>query len=164
MYAIWNANQYTVTLVDDAKSTLSIISPEWNSFDYWTNVKVNLSFDEYYGFDTISSEQVTLTKESDGVYSFDIPAENVTITLKSKPIEYKIKYYLIWWELPSGESNPSTYNINNYGEITLVNPTKSGYTFSGWKLSNSSIESDSRLVNNKLIIPKTKHIIIVIPR
>jgi hypothetical protein len=111
-------------LVDDAKSTLSIISPEWNSFDYWTNVKVNLSFDEYYGFDTISSDQVTLNKESDGVYSFDIPAENVTITLKSKPIEYKIKYYLIWWELPSGASNPSTYNINNYGEITLVNPNK----------------------------------------
>lgn len=42
------------------------------------------------------------------------------------------------------------YDIGS--EITLVNPTKSGYTFAGWKLSSSSVDSDSRLVNNKLIV------------
>lgn len=47
------------------------------------------------------------------------------------PVTYKISYVLSGGALPSGSSNPSTYTVKS-SNITLVNPTRTGYTFKGW--------------------------------
>ena len=44
---------------------------------------------------------------------------------------YTIGYDLAGGTLPEGKENPSSYTVES-GAITLVNPTKPGYTFAGW--------------------------------
>ena len=56
---------------------------------------------------------------------------NITLyphwTLKTYTITYDLKD----GSLSEGESNPTTYTVKS-DDITLVNPTKKGYTFEGW--------------------------------
>ena len=55
------------------------------------------------------------------------PAQNVTLYAKWEPTNYTITY-----NLGGGSAtNPGNYNIES-NEITLNNPTKRGYTFTGW--------------------------------
>jgi hypothetical protein len=73
--AQWSIAHYGVNLVDDDHSTLSLISHEsGEDIQYGETVKVSVSFDDRYQLDSISSNEVTLTKESDSVYSFVMPA------------------------------------------------------------------------------------------
>ena len=44
---------------------------------------------------------------------------------------YNISYNLNGGSLPDGKSNPDTYNVES-SDITLNNPVKSGYVFTGW--------------------------------
>ena len=63
--------------------------------------------------------------------SFTMPSENVTITVSFTPIVYSIGY-----TLNSGNAdNPETYTIETE-TFSLNNPTRTGYTFSGWTGSN----------------------------
>ena len=133
--AQWEIAHYGVVLRDDDHSTLSLISHEsGEDIQYGETVKVSISFDDRYQLDSISSSEVILTKESESVYSFVMPAGWVDVTLKSKPVEYRIKYNWIWWSLPSGKTNPASYNIENYDDITLNNPIKDWSTFKWWQL------------------------------
>ena len=61
-------------------------------------------------------------------FGSDTISSNTTIYAKWTPIIYNITYE------PNGGtngSNPSTYSIES-ANITLANPTRSGYTFGGW--------------------------------
>ena len=76
-----------------------------------------------------SSKMVTLTT-----------GKNEVVFLVEKAV-YEITYELDGGTLPAGESNPSTYtpaDLTDEG-ITLVNPEKSGHTFTGWKLTNGTV-------------------------
>ena len=66
-----------------------------------------------------------------GVYSFTMPAVNVTISVTFTPIEYTITYDLAGGALAESVSNPATYTVDTE-TFTLNNPTKEGYTFTGW--------------------------------
>jgi len=59
--------------------------------------------------------------------------ENYRLYANLEVIPYTITYYL-----NGGDplSNPTTYNVET-PTFTLNNPTKTGYTFAGWKLSNT---------------------------
>ena len=50
------------------------------------------------------------------------------VTANYSPIDYNITYNL---DGGSVSGNPETYNITS-DSITLINPTKTGYTFTGW--------------------------------
>ena len=65
--------------------------------------------------------------------TFTMGSSNVTISASWNVINYTITYNL------NGGSgnNPSSYNIDTT-TFTLVNPTKTGYTFNGWTGSNGS--------------------------
>ena len=60
-----------------------------------------------------------------------MPAEDVTYTATWTAIEYSITYDLAGGELADGMTNPTSYTIESE-DITLVNPTREGYTFAGW--------------------------------
>lgn len=60
------------------------------------------------------------------------PVSNIIVTANYTPVTYSISY-----ELDGGENdsaNPVSYTVEN--DIVLKNPTKSGYSFTGWTYEN----------------------------
>ncbi len=98
---------------------------------------------------TIESDDITLVNPTKAGYTFagwtgtdlDEAATEVTIASGSTgdrsytatwtKIDYTITYDLDGGALAEGESNPDGYSFESEA-ITLVNPTKNGYTFAGW--------------------------------
>ena len=71
-----------------------------------------------------------------------IITDPIEIEAKFNAIKYDISYNLNGGSLPSGKTNPNKYTIES-NDITLNNPTKTGYTFSGWTGSNGETPSTS---------------------
>lgn len=72
---------------------------------------------------------ITVTDNGNGRYSFTMPVGAVTVEADITPISYTITY-----ELDGGTVatvNPTSYTIKTE-TFTLTNPTKNGYTFTGW--------------------------------
>ncbi|MCF0115281.1 MAG: InlB B-repeat-containing protein, partial [Erysipelotrichaceae bacterium] len=106
---------------------------------------VNISYDTNGGTASKTSETIQPKKKyinnypkKDGYtfskwevtnYSLNSKKYNASIDLKAK---YSLTTYSITYNLNGGSvsSNPTTYTIND--SITLNNPTKNGYTFTGW--------------------------------
>ncbi|MBQ3455213.1 MAG: InlB B-repeat-containing protein [Synergistaceae bacterium] len=78
-----------------------------------------------YSGDTVKAEVIS----ADGIYSFNMPSEDITVSAVFSEIIYPISYD------PKGgsvsPSNPATYTIES-PDFTLTNPTRVGYVFSGW--------------------------------
>ncbi|MBQ6114436.1 MAG: InlB B-repeat-containing protein, partial [Synergistaceae bacterium] len=85
---------------------------------------------------------VAVTKNDDGTYTFTMPAGAVTVDFNIEAIPYAITYDLDGGSLPEGQSNPETYTIDS-NEIKLINPARSGYTFTGWTGSNGETPETS---------------------
>ena len=66
---------------------------------------------------------------TDGISSFVMPADDVTISATISPVSYAITYDLAGGT--EATANPTTYTVES-DAITLVNPTRTGYTFAGW--------------------------------
>lgn len=66
-------------------------------------------------------------KSSSLSYTFNMPEENVHLVATWEINEYKITYILGGGV---GADNPTIYTVED--SITLVNPTRDGYTFIGW--------------------------------
>ncbi|MDR0381910.1 MAG: VWA domain-containing protein, partial [Oscillospiraceae bacterium] len=66
-------------------------------------------------------------------YSLTAPAGDLTITYRyDTPAEYDIEYENVHLdEAGAANPNPATYNVLQT-PVTLKNPTRPGYTFSGW--------------------------------
>ena len=70
-------------------------------------------------------------------YTFENVTSNHTIVAKFSPISYTISYNL---DGGTVSGNPTTYTVES-NAITLNNPTKDGYTFTGWTGSNGTTPS-----------------------
>ena len=120
----WNKNEYTITyFIDGAEAVLT--PSKYTVEDAVTlavPTKAGYYFEAWQESET-NYVRTSLPKGYVGDRSF--------IALWSDPIEYKITYNLKDGTLPEGESNPTTYTVES-DDITLVNPTKKGYTFEGW--------------------------------
>ena len=111
-WAKWEINQYTIT-----------VKPE--------NGKADITITQDYGTPITAP---TLTREGyqfngwDKTFPTTMPAENLTITA-----QWTVNQYTITYDLAGGtaEGNLDTYTIETR-TFTLKNPTKSGYTFTGW--------------------------------
>ena len=111
--AKWTVNQYTITFDTDGGSEVASITK-----DYGTAItapenptKTGYTFN---GWDTTIPDTM--------------PANNMTITAK-----WTINQYTITYDLDGGtvEGNPDSYTVET-DTFTLNNPTKRGYTFTGW--------------------------------
>ena len=84
-------------------------------------------------------------KSNGDIWDINVPlTEDTYVKAKFDIIHYDIQYNLNGGNLES--ENPTTYTVED--EITLVNPTKLGYTFSGWTGSNGN-ELQTRVTINK---------------
>ena len=100
------SSRYALEVVADGNNVVAPIS---------SPIKAGYDFDGWYDGDTKYTFGSTLS-------------DNITLTAKfSNPINYDITY-----NLDGGTAtNPATYNVES-DAITLNNPVKTGYTFTGW--------------------------------
>ncbi|MBE6132012.1 MAG: hypothetical protein E7180_01285 [Erysipelotrichaceae bacterium] len=103
-------------------ATFNLINPTKTGYTFtgWTDSN-----------DSTPQTSVSIAKGSTG---------NKTYTANWTPINYTISYNLDGGTVNS--ANPSSYNIET-ATFTLNNPTKTGYTFTGWTGSNGSIPQTS---------------------
>ena len=122
-WAKWEINQYTIT-----------VKPE--------NGKADITITQDYGTPITAP---SLTREGyqfngwDKTFPTTMPAENLTITA-----QWTVNQYTITYNLAGGtaEGNLDTYTIET-GAFTLKNPTKSGYTFTGW--SGTGLDGENNM-------------------
>ena len=68
--------------------------------------------------------------------TFTMPDADVTVTGSFAPIVYTITYNLNGGTIPASAANPTSYTAED--TFTLVNPTRNGYTFTGWTLNKNT--------------------------
>ena len=124
--AKWTVNQYTLTFDTDGGSAIAPITQD-------------------YGTAVTAPADPTRTGYTFAGWTPAIPetmpAEDLTIKAK-----WTVNTYTITYDLDGGtaEGNPASYTVES-GAITLAEPTKPGYTFTGW--SGTDLEgADNRSV------------------
>lgn len=72
------------------------------------------------------------------------PGESVPEVVTTLTAQWTVHQYTITYDLAGGtaEGNPNTYTIET-GAFTLKNPTKSGYTFTGW--SGTGLDGENNM-------------------
>lgn len=162
----WSGNKFTFTYNSakyGASSSIKLLGNSlnisWDYLDYGSTVlevsviKYGSSYSKSY---TYGSKIGTLPSANRNGYIFNgwftsasggtkvtttttIPANNVTYYAQWTPIDYSISYNL---NGGSVSGNPTSYNIST-ATFILKNPTRTGYTFTGWTGSNGSVAQTS---------------------
>ena len=133
LYAVWQINSYTVTL---AKGTgISSVSGA-GTYNYGASVAIKATVSTGYTWSKWTGTKETTTQN----YTFTMPANNVSNTATATLNTYTISYTLNGGSVAT--ANPTSYNVTT-ATFTLNNPTKTGYTFSGWTGTGLSSASTS---------------------
>jgi uncharacterized repeat protein (TIGR02543 family)/prepilin-type N-terminal cleavage/methylation domain-containing protein len=125
----------------------------YNNPDYINLVKSYYSIkatEEWKNDIGLFNQQTKYASSAFKIKDEDLFHENktVTVTANWKPITYTIKYNLNGGTVSS--SNPTSYNVET-ASFTLNNPTRTGYTFTGWTGTNGTTPQKS------ITIPKGSH-------
>ena len=129
-WAKWTINQYTITFDTDGGSDIAPITQ-----DYGTAITAPAD---------PAKTGYTFTGWDKAIPA-TMPAENMTITAQWRPEIYTITYDL---NRGTAEGNPDTYTVETE-TLTLKNPTRPGYTFTGW--SGTGLTGENNLT---VTIPK----------
>ena len=114
--ATWTPNQYTITFDSDGGSDVASITADYKS----TVTKPADPTKEGYTFAGWSPE-----------FPETMPLNGAVLKATWTPITYSISYNLDGGSLEQGDTNPEEYTIESEA-ITLKNPTKEGFEFTGW--------------------------------
>ena len=122
--ANWTVNQYTLTFDTDGGSAIDPITQD-------------------YGTAVTAPADPTRTGYTFAGWTPEIPAAMPAedLTIKAK---WTVNTYTITYDLDGGtaEGNPASYTVES-GAITLAEPTKPSYTFTGW--SGTDLEGADNL-------------------
>ena len=126
-YGVGNASKNVrVTSGSDKVTVRSVtISPDDATFKAGTRYSFAIAYTVENGYRVDSAT----VKTAQGLTWADT---SVSVSLFSPDSYYSISYDLAGGKLPAGKTNPTTYTKES-GEFTLVNPTRTGYDFAGWK-------------------------------
>lgn len=133
LQAKFSTNNYTLTRTSE-NTTMGTVSGSSGSVAYGTSVTVTAAANAGY---TFSGWYEGSTKvSSNASYQFTMPAANKTLVAKFTSASYNVIFDSAGGTSCNAKS--VTYNTA-YG--TLPTPTKTGYTFLGWYIGNTKIES-----------------------
>ena len=129
LYAVWQPNQYTVT-VNQGAHVASVTGA--GNYDYNSSVTVGGTYDVGYHFSSVSGDKSTAT--------FNMPANDVNVTVNAAPNKVTISYNTNGGTgTPSVSSTTATYD----SAATLANVgtmEKEGFEFVGWATTASATE------------------------
>lgn len=123
---VYNYSRAKYNVVLNKGTGISNVSGN-GSYKFGATVIASYTLLDGYQFDSWNGDY--------SVASFTMPAKNVTMTAKAKPINYNIIYDLNGGTLET--TNPTTYNVTS-ATITLNNPIRTGYEFIGWTGTNAN--------------------------
>lgn len=135
VYAQWAPTNYTITYNLNGGTNPSGVSTNYNintaTITLPTPNRSGYTFAGWYTNSSFTGSAVTsIAKGSTG---------NKVFYAKWTPVNYSISYNL---NGGSVSGNPSSYNIET-ATFTLKNPSRTGYTFTGWTGSNGSTAQTS---------------------
>ena len=136
--ATWEINEYTITFNTNGGTTIAAITQDYN-----TAVQAPAN----------PTKEGHTFKQWDKTIPATMPAENITITA-----EWDINQYTITFDTDGGSAvAPIT---QDYGTVVVApaNPTKSGYTFTGWdKTIPSTMPAENMTITAQWteIVPNT---------
>ncbi len=124
-----NGNGYE----DFREVTYGVFSPAfWNQYMMQKNGYVLASWNTKLDG---SGKKIDVDEDISKLCSKD--GEEITLYAQWEEADYSITYFLNGGE--NAPENPTHYCISD-GEITITNPTREGYTFLGWVLSEYDVE------------------------
>lgn len=130
IYAQWTPTNYTITYNLNGGTNPSGVATSYNitssTITLPTPSRNGYTFGGWYTSSSLSGTSVTSIAKGS--------TDNKVFYAKWTPVNYTISYNL---NGGSVSGNPSSYNIET-ATFTLKNPTKTGYTFTGWTGSNGS--------------------------
>ena len=113
IYAHWTINQYTVNIISQDDAVMTVNDNEVDgTYDFATQVElVATILDDGYKFagwylgETLISDQA--------IYTYTLPAENVTLVAKYEAKEFDVQVYICWW------ANNVNYNWLDISNVKL---------------------------------------------
>lgn len=136
----YSRNTYKVSLKTDKgiKEVKNV-----GTFKYGKEITVSVILKEGYQIDSWNYPENSTNKTNS--LTFNVPAQDLNLEVKTKPINYSITYEL------NGGSVEATlldkYTVES--EFTLPQLTKTGYTFIGWTLEGSNEQPNNAYKVNK---------------
>lgn len=119
IYAHWTINQYTITIESQNNDVVVVNSNQVDgTYDYGTELElVATVLDDGYKFagwylgETLISDQA--------IYTYTLPAENVTLVAKYEAKEFDVQIYICWWAVNTSYTWLDISNVKLYlnGEL-----------------------------------------------
>ena len=120
--------QYDVTLVDGGDG-ISSVNTNTTRVYFDAPVEVNAVVENGYTFEKwTSADNTVLAGSENNPYTFNMPAGNVTLTASATLNRYHINYTMNGGT--NNAANPTTYTVLD--AVNIKQPTRLGYTFTGW--------------------------------
>ena len=140
--------EYTATWTENAPDTYTLIINKGTGIatvsdggSYTEGQEITLSYTLEEGYQFISWTSADVAVDSSN--KFTMPAKAVTINANAGVVTYDIQYNgTEEATFEGGITNPVKYDVTS-DTITLINPTKSAYTFIGW--SGDGLTGDTNL-------------------
>ena len=124
-----DVNIYDVAQITVSPTTKGVI--EGGNAEVAIGSSVTLTATPNAGYNFVNWTAGETVASEDNPYEFTVTGER-TLTANFEAINYTINYILNDGALADGESNPAGYTVESE-TFTLKNPTKVGYTFTGWQ-------------------------------
>lgn len=126
LYARWEAPSFNVNVSKQYENAGTVTGA--GPHEYNETVNVNVQSNTGYEFVGIYESNASISTNTS--YSFKMPFESVNLEVRWNLTKYTIEYNLNGGT--NSSSNPSSYTVET-NTIALANPTRTGYTFTGWK-------------------------------
>jgi len=119
---------FSLTLPEHVVATSGVISHS-NGLFALPGASVTVAPAEGYALAEVTVNSIAATDNGDGTWSFSMLGANATVSATLTAITYNISYDLGGGSVAT--ANPDTYTIES-GAITLNNPSRTSFTFTGW--------------------------------
>ena len=138
LYAFYTPNNYTVTFDVNGGNPLSNDTATVTYDGYYSLPTPTRPGYEFAGWSRSKSKQI----DSSGTWTID---KDVTLVANWNLLDYSVSYYLNGGT--STYSNKTTYTYED-SDYSVHNPTRTGYTFAGWRVNGGNVIENYVIANH----------------